>query len=233
MTRLLSLLCLASLPLVAASPPGPEVLPLLLQAQELKNQGRFTDALAKLDEVESVAPGHPHLPNLRGTIYLAPPLRDLDRAAALFDEAAVRSPGEFSPRFHRAEVEYVRHDWPAAQARLQQLLVDFPKMPQPIRHMVLFKRLVCELKLDRLPEAAQTLKESFTFMDDTPAYYYAQAAFAFARQDEVKAKDWLARAAGIFKPTERSAYEDSLMEARWLPSLALPPVVEEGKRNKE
>lgn len=232
MTRLLSLLCLACLPLVAAPPPGPEVLPMLLQAQELKNQGRFTDALAKLDEVEAVAPEHPHLPNLRGTIYLAPPLRDLDRAAALFDEAAARSPGEFSPRFHRAEVEYVRHDWAAAQARLQQLLVDFPKMPQPVRHMVLFKRLVCEVKLERLTEAEQTLKQSFTFMDDTPAYYYAQAALAFGHKDEPKARDWLTRAGGIFKPTERSAYEDSLMEARWLPSLALPPVGE-GERRKE
>lgn len=201
---------------------------MLLQAQELKNQGRFTEALAKLDEVEAVAPDHPQLPNLRGTIYLAPPLRDLDRAAALFEEAAARSPGEFSSRFHRAEVEFVRHDWKAAQERLQQLLTDFPKMPQPIRHMVLFKRLVCEVKQDRLPAAEQTLKDSFTFMDDTPAYYYAQAALAFARGDEVKAKDWLARAGGIFKPAERSPYDDSLMEARWLPSLALPPV--EGKK---
>ncbi len=224
MMRPLTLLCLACLPLAGAPPSGPEVLPILLQAQEFKNQGRFTDALAKLDEVEALAPELPHLANLRGTIYLAPPLRDLDRAATLFDEAAARSPGEFSPRFHRAEVEFVRHDWAAAHARLQQLLTDFPKMPQPIRHMVLFKRLVCEVKLERLPEAEQTLKQSFTFMDDTPAYYYAQATLAYGRKDETKAKDWLARAGGIFKPAERSPYEDSLMEARWLPSLALPPV---------
>ncbi len=224
MMRLLSLLCLACLSLAAAPPSGPEVLQKLQQAQELKNQGRFTDALAKLDEIEGIAPDNPHLPNLRGTIYLAPPLRDLDRAAALFDEAAARNPGEFSSRFHRAEVEYVRHDWAAAHARLQQLLSDFPKTPQPIRHMVLFKRLICEVKLERRSEAEQTLKDSFTFMDDTPAYYYAHAALAFAGKDEVKARDWLARAGGIFKPAERSPYEDSLMEARWIPSLALPPV---------
>ena len=224
MMRLLSLLCLACLSLAAAPPSGPEVLQKLQQAQALKNQGRFTDALAKLDEVEAMAPDHPYLANLRGTIYLAPPLRDLDRAALLFDEAVARSPGEFSPRFHRAEVEYVRHDWAAAHARLQQLLTDFPKTPQPIRHMVLFKRLVCEVKLERRREAEQTLKDSFTFMDDTPAYYYAQAALAFTGKEEAKARDWLTRAGGIFKPAERSPYEDSLMEARWIPSLALPPV---------
>lgn len=232
MMRPLLLLCLAGLSLAGATPPGAEVLQKLLQAQDLKNQGRFTDALSKLDEVEAMAPEHPQLSNLRGTIYLAPPLRDLERAAALFEEAVARSPGEFSPRFHRAEVDYVRHDWAAAHARLQQLLIDFPKTPLPIRHMVLFKRLVCEVKLERLTEAEQTLKDSFTFMDDTPAYYYAQAALAFARKDEVKAKDWLARAGGIFKPVERSPYEDSLMEARWIPSLALPPV-EEDKRAKD
>ena len=94
------------------------------------------------------------------------------------------------------------------------------------------KRLVCEVKLERLPAAEQTLKDSFTFMDDTPAYYYSQATLAFARRDEVKAKDWLTRAGGIFKPAERSPYEDCLMEARWLPSLALPPVSGEEKKSK-
>jgi tetratricopeptide (TPR) repeat protein len=232
MTRLLSLFCLISLSLAGAPLPEPEVLQMLLQAQEMKQQGRFTDALAKLDEVEAVAPQHPQLSNLRGTLYLTPGLRDLDRAARLFDEAVARNPGEFSSRFHRAEVEYVRQDWAAAHARLQQLLVEFPKLPQPIRHMVLFKRLVCEVKLERLPAAEQTLKDSFTFMDDTPAYYYSQATLAFARRDEVKAKDWLTRAGGIFKPAERSPYEDCLMEARWLPSLALPPVSGEKKKSK-
>lgn len=226
MTLRLSLfcLCLASLSLVGAPPPDP-AMQLLLEAQDLKNQGRYTDALAKLDEVEALAPDSPHVPNLRGAIYLAPPLRDLDKAVALFEEAAARSPADLSPKFHRAEVEFVRHDWTAAHARLRQLLADFPKTPLAIRHMILFKCLVCEVKLDRMAEAEKTLKESFTFMDDTPAYYYAQAAIAFARKDEGKAKDWLARANGIFKPAERSPYEDSLMEARWLTSLALPPEV--------
>lgn len=193
-----------------------------MEAQDLKNAGKFTDALEKLDEVEALAPDTPHLPNLRGTIYLAPQLRDLDKAAELFTRAIELNPKDFIPKFHLAEVSYVRHDWQAAQAAFQKLLDDFPKTPLPIRHMVLFKRLVCEVKLERLDEAEKTLKDSFTFMDDTAAYYYAQAALAFGRKDEAKAKEWLGRAEGIYKKEDRATYEDSLMEARWLPNIGLP-----------
>ena len=188
----------------------------------MKNAGKFTDALEKLDEVEALAPDTPHLPNLRGTIYLAPQLRDLDKAAALFDEAIRRSPGDMVPLFHKAELLYVRHDWQAAHVAFEKLLTDFPKTPMSIRHMILFKRLVCEVKLERLGDAEKTLKDSFTFMDDTAAYYYAQAALAFGRKDEAKAKEWLARAEGIYKKEDRTTYEDSLMEARWLPNIGLP-----------
>lgn len=207
----------------AQTPPPPqEVIAKLKEAQDLKNAGKFTYALEKLDEVEALAPDTPHLPNLRGTIYLAPPLRDLDKAAALFDEAIRRSPGDMVPLFHKAELLYVRHDWQAAHAAFEKLLTDFPKTPMPIRHMILFKRLVCEVKLERLGDAEKTLKDSFTFMDDTAAYYYAQAALAFGRKDEAKAKEWLARAEGIYKKEDRTTYEDSLMEARWLPNIGLP-----------
>lgn len=205
-----------------AQPPPQEVIAKLMEAQELKNAGKFTDALEKLDEVEALAPDTPHLPNLRGTIYLAPQLRDLDKAAALFDEAIRRSPGDMVPLFHKAELLYVRHDWQAAHAAFEKLLADFPKTPMSIRHMILFKRLVCEVKLERLGDAEKTLKDSFTFMDDTAAYYYAQAALAFGRKDEAKAKEWLARAEGIYKKEDRTTYEDSLMEARWLPNIGLP-----------
>lgn len=208
----------------APTPPPPprEVIAKLMEAQDLKNAGKFTDALEKLDEVEALAPDTPHLPNLRGTIYLAPPLRDLDKAAALFDEAIRRSPGDIIPLFHKAEVLYVRHDWQAAHAAFQKLLDDFPKTPMPIRHMILFKRLVCEVKLERFDQAEKTLKDNFTFMDDTAAYYYARAALAFGRKDEAKAKEWLGRAEGIYKKEDRTTYEDSLMEARWLPNIGLP-----------
>ena len=59
-------------------------------------------------------------------------------------------------------------------------------------------------------------------MDDTPAYYFSHAAMAFQKKDEAAAKDWMTRAAGIFKKEENSAYIDTLMEVRWVPNIGLP-----------
>jgi hypothetical protein len=95
-------------------------------------------------------------------------------------------------------------------------------MPLQVRHLVIFKLFASKVKQDKFPEAEALLKDSFTFMDDTPAYYYAKAALAFQRKNEPEAQEWLTKAAVIFKPADTAAYVDSLMEARWLPNIALP-----------
>ena len=46
-----------------------------------------------------------------------------------------------------------------------------------------------------------------------------------SREDE-EAKDWIKRAAGIFKTGENSSYMDTLMEARWVPNIGLPDEAE-------
>lgn len=200
----------------------PEVMQKMQEAQELQQRQRFVDAIAKLDELEALAPDLPDLHNMRGSIYLSPALRDFDKAKELFEKADKLSPGSLAPRFNLAELSFVKHDWAAAEAAFQQLLKDFPKLPMSVRHLVIYKSLICSLKQDQVPAAEKTLKDSFTFMDDTPAYYFSQAALAFQKKDETTAKDWMARASGIFKNDENSAYMDSLMEARWVPNIGLP-----------
>ena len=51
---------------------------------------------------------------------------------------------------------------------------------------------------------------------------------AFQKKDEATAKDWMTRAAGIFKEQVNSAYLDTLMEVRWVPNIGLP-LTEPGK----
>lgn len=204
--------------------PSPEIIAKLNEAQDLQRRQRFVDALAKLDEIEAVAPKLADIYNMRGSIYLSPNLRDFAKAEEQFDKAAALQRGDLAPLFNKSELLYVKHEWPAAQAAFQKLLNDFPKLPTPIRHLVLFKRLVCEAKQNQLDAAEKTLKENFTFMDDTPAYYYSKAAIAYQKNDQKEANDWIGRAESIFNAVERSAYVDTLMEARWVPNIALPPI---------
>ena len=206
----------------AAGKISPDAMRKLQEAQDLQQRQRFVDALTKLDELEATDPGLPDIYNMRGSIYLAPSLRDFDKATEMFDKAEALQPNSLAPRFNKAELLFVKHDWAAAGAAFQKLLADFPKIPMQVRHLAIYKRLVCEVKQDQILVAEKTLKDNFTFMDDTPAYYFSHAAMAFQKKDEAAAKDWMTRAAGIFKKEENSAYIDTLMEVRWVPNIGLP-----------
>lgn len=224
---LLLLTLMAASLLRAESKPTPEAVALLQESQRLQQQQRYSEAMIKLDELEALAPDLSDLYNMRGSLYLTPALRDFDKAAEQLDKAAALQPGALAPRFNKAELHFVKHEWPVAAAAFQKLLDDFPKIPLQVRHLTLFKRLICEVKQDQISTAEKTLQDHFKFMDDTPAYYYSHAAIAFGKKDQAKAREWLARADGIYKPAESSAYMDSLMEARWVDNISLPPLKQE------
>lgn len=193
------------------------------EIQELQQRHRYVDALAKLDELEAESPDLVEIYNMRGAIYLTPALRDFAKATEMFDKAEKMQPGSLPPRFNKAELLFIKHDWASAGAAFQKLLEDFPKLPLQVRHLVIYKRLVCEARQDQIETAQKTLKDNFTFMDDTPAYYMGHAAIAFQQKKDEEAKDWIKRAAGIFKTGDNSSYMDTLMEARWVPNIGLPP----------
>jgi tetratricopeptide (TPR) repeat protein len=222
------LLVLSSCAFAQQMPAIPqEAMEKLREAQELQQKQRFYDALEKLDELDVLVPNMPDVYNMRGSIYLSPSLRDFAKADEMFAKAESLQPDSLPPRFNRAELLFVKHDWAGAAAGFEKLLVDFPKTPMTVRHLVLFKLVVCSIKLGQLEAAEKRLKESFTFMDDTPAYYYANAALSFEKKKESEAKDWLLRANGIFKEGENSAYVDTMMEARWVPNIGLPAIKED------
>lgn len=204
--------------------PSPEVIAKLAEAQELQGRQRFVDALAKLDEVEALMPELSQLHNLRGSLYLSPSLRDFGLAEAAFRRAQELDPKGIGPRFNLAELHFVKHDWQTAYDALKALQADYPKTPEGIRHLILFKQLICELKLDKLADAKKTLERHFTFMDDTPAYYYSKSAIAFNDENEDEGKVWITRAESIFKPREIAAYQDTMMETRWVMNIGLPPI---------
>lgn len=224
------LLCLVAIPVWAQQPATPasppqvpqEVRMKLQEAYELQQTQKYADAVQKLDEVEALAPELPELYNMRGSLYLTPALRDFDKAQELLDKAESMNPNSLAPKFNKAELQFVRQEWAGAEKAFQNLLENFPKLPAAVRHLTIYKLLICEVKLGKTELAEKRLKENFTFMDDSPAYYFGNAAIAFGKKDEAAAKDWLARAAAIYKPDEQSAYMDSLMEARWVPNINLP-----------
>lgn len=246
MKKLLALLA-AALPLLAAAQDTPppaaspaaaelgdaqlseadqqKLVKIFQDVQEMRKQNRFTDAIAKLDEAEKISPKNGLIFTMRGDIHLAPRRRDFDLAKEQFLKAKELDPNNAGPAFNLAELEFARHDFPTAAAAFRKLVADFPKLPQVIRHLALSRVVICEARQKKFDEAEKLIKESFTFMDDTPAYYFSNAAISFAKKDEKMAQEWMLRATSIFKEQQVGPYIDAFKEMRWLPDVdyqALP-----------
>src|SRR5205814_5694907 len=62
---------------------------------------------------------------------------------------------------------------------------------------------------------------------DTPALYYAQAAWEFKHNNAAKANDWIVSAKKIYSPALNLVFADSFYDVGWLqaaPNVAAAPV---------
>jgi Flp pilus assembly protein TadD len=196
---------------------------LLGEAQSLQARHQYVDALLKLEELEKTYPDSADLYNIRGSILLSPSIRDFAAAEKAFQKAESLQPGGLAPMFNLGEVFFVKHDWAEAKRRFEKVRDAFPAANLAVRHLVMFKLVLCELKLEQVAAAEAIIASQFTFMDDTPAYYLSKAAVAFQKKDEAAANEWVDKARAIFGENQTVSYVDSLMEARWVVNIGLPP----------
>jgi hypothetical protein len=64
--------------------------------------------------------------------------------------------------------------------------------------------------------AAQKAMEQVTMADETPALYYAQAAWAFKHQNPRQGRNWVANAANLFSPEQNRIFAAPLSDFGWL-----------------
>lgn len=221
LSALVAAIALGILPSQAQTSSPDQITVLLNDAQSLQSRKRYLDAFTKLDEAEKIDPKRPEIYNIRGAIYLAAPVRDIERAREQFTKARDLQPEAMPPHFNLAETEFVNRKWADAEKGFAGLLTKFPKLPQGVRHLVIFKTLLCQVKQEKFADAEKLLADSFTFMDDTPAFYFAKSVICLQKKDEKTGNDWLTKAQVIFKSGDTSAYLDSLMESGYIDSLSV------------
>ncbi len=197
----------------------PKVIKILDEVRMLHSKQQYYAALSKLTEAEVFVPDSPVLINVRGSIYTT--MRDFVHAKECFDRAEKILPDAIEPKFNKVELLYADMKYPEAEVAFQKLIADFPKLKEDLRHLAIFKILICQLKQNKIADAEKTMK-SFTFMDDTPAFYFAKAAFAFNSSDNEEGKNWMNKAGNIFRADKNAFYINTMMEARWVPSLQIP-----------
>jgi tetratricopeptide (TPR) repeat protein len=197
---------------------------LLVEANDLQGRKRLVDALSKVSEAMQLAPENPETYNVRGSIYLSAQLRDFDKARADFNKAQELAPGAIPPMFNLAELNFVAGKFADSEKGFEALMPHFDRLPVSMRHLLRFKIFICKVKQKQRTEAEAYLKEHFTFLDDTPAYYFAKAVLAKEDKNDRATNEWLAKAQVIFKKPDNEPFLDSMLETQYIHSVDIPAV---------
>jgi tetratricopeptide (TPR) repeat protein len=187
------------------------------EAMRLFQQKRIFETLEEVNKAEKIFDQSPEILNLRGSCYVE--MRAFDKALEAYHKAAELSPGNPSIEFNIAEVHFVTKEWRKSHDRFTEILKQIPPENTALSRLVEFKILLCKKKLGQ-KEEAQIMAEKYDFLDDSPFHYYAKAALAYDDGDLVKAEEWLAISARIFRdPNVLAPWQDTLVEFGYIKSF--------------
>lgn len=189
------------------------------RADNLFKQKRIFECLAEIEKVHDIYAKNPASLNLQGACYVE--FRSFDKARRAFAKAEKLSPGNFNVSFNLAEIEFVSQNFDEALKQFEALLAKAQesKAGQGMMPILKFKTLLCRLKTDN-EAGARELIADLTFLDDTPLFYYGNAALAYHADKGAKAEEWLARVARIFRnPSLLAPWQDTLIEFGYIKSF--------------
>src|SRR6476469_2779331 len=185
-------------------------------AEQAFQQRDYTAAKRLIDEADGADPNQPATINLRGEILLAQ--KDFDGAANAFTQAAKIDPKFREAQYNLAQIPFKKKDYTKARDRFEAL---FNNTPAPggdknqASQIIKFK-IFLTLLLGGKASSAQKMMEQFQFTGDTPALYYAQAAWEFKPNNATKANDWIVSAKKIYSPALNMVFADSFYDVGWL-----------------
>lgn len=186
-------------------------------ASRLFQEKRIFECLDKLAEANKIFDESPEVYNLRGSCYVE--MRAFDKALVDFSKARELTRGEPSVEFNVGEVYFVTQEWQKALDVFVEVMKKLPPENIALGRLIEFKIMLCKKKLGQENEAA-ILAEKYTFEDDSPYYYYAQAALAYDKEEMVEAEEWLARAGRVFRnPAVLAPWQDTLVEYGYVKSF--------------
>src|ERR1043166_9465808 len=185
-------------------------------AEQAFQQRDLTAARRLVDEADAADPNQPATINLRGEILLAQ--KDFDGAEAAFKQAAKIDPKFREAQYNLAQIPFKKKDYAKARDRFEALFTNTPAPggdKNQAAQVIKFK-IFLTLLLEGKDSRAQKMMEQFQFTGDTPALYYAQAAWEFKHNNTAKANDWIVSAKKIYSPALNTVFADSFYDVGWL-----------------
>lgn len=184
------------------------------QAKRAFQARDFGRALKLLDRGDAGVPNQAAFWNLRAEALLEQ--KRFDEAEAALRKAATADPASWETRYILAQIPFRKKDYSESRARLEALLTDTPSGLKKENVQLIRYHIFLTLLLEGKESAAQQSIEQFKFTDDTPAFYYAQAAWSFHHNNQKQASEWFASAGKLFSPALNSAFANSLADLGWL-----------------
>ena len=193
------------------------------QAQQALRQRDLAAALKLIDEADKADPNQASTINLRGEILAQQ--EQFDQAEAAFKKAAKLDPKLREAQYNLAQVPFKKKEYAKARDRFETLYKRTPGGDKNQAAELIKFKIYLTLLLEGKESRAHAMMDEFQFTGDTPALYYAQAAWEFQHNNPEKASDWTASANKIYSSALNSVFADAFYDVGWMqrPAAATMP----------
>ena len=186
------------------------------QAQQALQQRDLESAQKFIDDADAADPNQAPIVNLRGETLMAQ--QKFDDAEAAFKKALKIDPKFREAQFNLADIPFKQKDYPKARERFEALFQQTPGGDKNQAAQIIKFKIYMSLLLEGKESRAQKMMEQFQFTGDTPALYYAQAAWEFKHNNPTKGTDWVASAKKIYSSALNNLFGDAFYDLGWLQS---------------
>ena len=193
------------------------------QAQQALRQHDLATALKLVDEADKADPNQAATINLRGEILMQQ--EQFDQAETAFKKAAKLDPKLREAQYNLAQIPFKKKEYAKARDRFETLYKRTPGGDKNQAAELIKFKIYMTLLLEGKESRAHAMMDEFQFTGDTPALYYAQAAWEFQHNNAEKAADWTASANKIYSSALNSVFADAFYDAGWLqrpPAATMP-----------
>jgi tetratricopeptide (TPR) repeat protein len=185
--------------------------PSLTAASRHYQDGKFDEATADLDSYEKSSAATVESLDLRGCILLEQ--QKFEDAQKSFEAAHNADPAIFAPRIHLGDLLLRQKKFEEARKTYQTLLRETNIL---ISHERLRFAVLLTYLGERNEVGARRAVDIITFPTESPAYYYAQAAWAFAHDKKSEGSDWVKKAKKVFDPESSTWFLQNLYQFGWI-----------------
>src|SRR5437660_12605847 len=139
-----------------------------------------------------------------------------DDAEAAFKKAAKLDPKLRDAQYNLAQIPFKKKEYAKARDRFETLYKRMPGGDKNQAAELSKFKIYMTLLMDGKESRAHSMMEEFQFTGDTPALYYAQAAWEYKHNNAQKAEDWTNSANKIYSQALNSVFADAFYDVGWL-----------------